>query len=956
MTPNLDMPPATDIDHSDPEHDSEDDAAAKREKELITRVEAYLYENQDEDTVDIEKLTTYLRRKYKNYRNKNSRPTFSMVSRAFEIVTEKLNEQNRTLCEDFSEIDVENVDESFLKSQKKSNKDDAEVLVNDLSCIPSSEKNGINVSHAALDGSLLYKTHQTKNNNADESQTFRKPQKLSKKRDNDSGVPPSLLKKKTKEFPVINSTNTFHDVGGNEQLVMKIVKKIKHIKHPEIIDKFKQKSPPRGFLLCGPPGCGKSLLARAIAGQLNIPLLEVAATDLVAGVTGESEENLRDLFDQAIAIAPCVLFLDKIDTLATNRENAQKGMEKRIVHQLCACLDKLSQSESKDKVLVVGTTDQLDSLDQSLRTPGRFEEEFCLSIPNKEARTSILKILTKGVKLAPEVNLEKIAQMTPGYVASELDKLINEAEDKALERVLHDDFDKSIDWETDLNESLTVDQLMKLKVKEQDFEAALKVVKPSAKKDEGFVSVPNVSWDDIGSLQDIREELQLDILAPVKYPEMYDEDSELETGVLLCGPPGCGKTLLAKAMANEAGINFISVKGPEFLNKFVGESEKNVRKCFARARNAAPCIIFFDELDALCPKRSEIDGNATSRVVNAMLTELDGVCNRKDVFVMAASNRPEIIDPALLRSGRFDKILYVGLPKARDRYHILSALTKGSSHYLLAQINLRSIADDVRCEGFSGADLKGLVKQARREYVRDKISGKIRSSIIQSRHFERALKKIKPTVKRKHMKRYEKLEKMYSIERMEEKKQRHEEPKQVVVKKEKIDRRDNIVKTKKTEKCDSGVEVIDFTVDQVLMARVKKYAEKMKQKPGVTITVTDTANHLKRDYKEYRHVDYDTVFESVRDVFDIMVGKSPYEIQKSKENSGRQTPVKSRQENRPRSSLKRSHSDTNINSTNSSPAKKSSKKLKVSPTSESRKHISSKSSKKKIHVEAGCCT
>ncbi|CAM6031791.1 unnamed protein product, partial [Sphagnum compactum] len=611
----------------------------------------------------------------------------------------------------------------------------------------------------------------------------------------------SKSKKYKKEIAPKTSTVTFNDMGGMVKTLKQLCELLMHLKHPEIYEHFGL-PPPRGFLLHGPPGSGKTLLARAIAGQLNIPLLEVAATELIAGVTGESEERIRDVFEQAAALAPCVLFMDEIDAISSNRLNAQKDMERRIVAQLLNSLDGLSTKVGGNQVLVIGATNRPDSLDPALRRVGRFDQEILLGIPDRLARKEILQILCKNVKLEEGFDYDKLAVLTPGYVGADLLALAARAVSTAVKRIFRDKKQELCKKQSEMqakvteskiikevkqqvinDENLTLDDLLTwLKngtppitrseligfcTTMQDFVHALKLVQPSAKR-EGFITVPDVTWDDIGSLADIREELKLAILAPVKYPKQWETlGLSAPSGVLLCGPPGCGKTLLAKAVANEAGINFISVKGPELLNMYVGESERAVRQCFQRARNSAPCVIFFDEFDALCPKRSESSENSAGmRVVNQLLTEMDGVEERKGIFLMAATNRPDIIDPAVLRPGRFDKILYVGLPNEQDRVDILLALTKyGVKPPLDEDVNLKEVAQIT--EGFTGADLAGLMRQSALQALKSSMydleteDNIIMDVKVNKSHIFDALSTIKPSVSKDDKLHYDKFRQKY---------------------------------------------------------------------------------------------------------------------------------------------------------------------------------------------------
>ncbi|NWX15327.1 NVL protein, partial [Aegotheles bennettii] len=531
----------------------------------------------------------------------------------------------------------------------------------------------------------------------------------------------------------------FEDVGGNDETLKEICKMLIHVRHPEVYNHLGV-VPPRGFLLHGPPGCGKTLLAQAIAGELELPMLKVAATEMVSGVSGESEQKLRELFEQAVASAPCVLFIDEIDAITPKREVASKDMERRIVAQFLTCMDDLNNVAATTRVLVIGATNRPDSLDPALRRAGRFDREICLGIPDEAAREKILQTLCRKLKLPESFEFHHLARLTPGYVGADLMALCREAAVCTVNRVLiktekqkrkhvhagGNTAEESMEVGTDTldelqrlldllkkQDPLPEEQLQKLCIEMNDFIVALSSVQPSAKR-EGFVTIPDVTWADIGALEDVREELTMAILAPVRNPEQFKALGLVTpAGVLLAGPPGCGKTLLAKAVANESGLNFISVKGPELLNMYVGESERAVRQVFQRARNSAPCVIFFDEVDALCPRRSDRESGASVRVVNQLLTEMDGLENRQQVFIMAATNRPDIIDPAILRPGRLDKTLYVGLPPPEDRLAILKTITKdGTRPPLDIDVNLEEIAYNQHCDCYTGADLSALVREA----------------------------------------------------------------------------------------------------------------------------------------------------------------------------------------------------------------------------------------------------
>uniref|UniRef100_A0A668AUN1 Nuclear VCP like n=1 Tax=Myripristis murdjan TaxID=586833 RepID=A0A668AUN1_9TELE len=590
--------------------------------------------------------------------------------------------------------------------------------------------------------------------------------------DTDSGT---LNKKaKTKSPELQYSTVKFEDFGGNEETLTEVCKLLIHMRHPEVYQQLGL-VPPRGFLLHGPPGCGKTLLAQAVAGELELPMLKISAPELVSGVSGESEQKLRELFSQAVTSAPCILFIDEIDAITPKREVASKDMERRIVAQLLTCMDDMNSLALTAQVVVIGATNRPDSLDPALRRAGRFDREICLGIPDEAARLRILKTLCRNLKLPEDFDFLQLARLTPGYVGADLMALCREAAMVAVNRVLLKMQSQSrsptgelwhVLWLLKNTESLSEEELAGLSIHMSDFQASLANVQPSAKR-EGFATVPDVTWDDVGALQDIREELTMAIMAPVHFPDQFKTlGLSAPSGVLLAGPPGCGKTLLAKAVANESGLNFISVKGPELLNMYVGESERAVRQVFQRARNSAPCVIFFDEIDALCPRRSGSESGASVRVVNQLLTEMDGLETRRQVFIMAATNRPDIIDPAILRPGRLDKTLYVGLPPAADRHAILLTITKGGTKpHLEPDVSLEGIAHDSRCDCFTGADLSALVREASVNALRcvSWPAGHTFSSCpvtdirVSRQNFEDAFKKVRPSVSKKDQMMYEKL-------------------------------------------------------------------------------------------------------------------------------------------------------------------------------------------------------
>ncbi|MFP3485581.1 MAG: CDC48 family AAA ATPase [Vulcanisaeta sp.] len=569
-----------------------------------------------------------------------------------------------------------------------------------------------------------------------------------------------------RETELMTPRVTWEDIGDLEEAKRKIRELIElPLRHPEIF-KHLGIEPPKGVLLIGPPGVGKTLLAKAVATEANAYFISINGPEIMSKYYGESEAKLREIFEEAKKNAPAIIFIDEIDAIAPKREEVTGEVEKRVVAQLLTLMDGLQE---RGQVIVIGATNRPEAVDPALRRPGRFDREIYIGMPDKNARREILQVHTRNVPLCTEedvkegvcdpddvVNLDELAEMTHGYTGADLAALVKEAAMIRLREAIE------VKKEIDLDQpQIPPEQLAKIKIRRRDFLEAMKYIQPTVLR-EVIVEVPEVHWDDIGGYENVKQELKEMVEWPLKYPRYFEElGIEPPKGILLFGPPGTGKTLLAKAVATESNANFIAVRGPEILSKWFGESERAIREIFKKARMAAPCVIFFDEIDAIAPARGlRVDSGATDRIVNQLLAEMDGIAPLKNVVVIAATNRPDIIDPALLRPGRFDRIVYVPPPDEKARFEIL-------------KVHVRNIklADDVkdgnykylrdlarRTEGYTGADLAALVREAAMLALRETIkSGSGQAKPVGIEHFEEALKIVPPSLTRQDIARYEEI-------------------------------------------------------------------------------------------------------------------------------------------------------------------------------------------------------
>jgi transitional endoplasmic reticulum ATPase len=559
-----------------------------------------------------------------------------------------------------------------------------------------------------------------------------------------------LLKEKiAEEEGGVITEITYEDIGGLKRELGMVREMIElPLRHPELFQKLGIE-PPKGVLLHGPPGTGKTMIAKAVANETDVYFISVSGPEIMSKYYGESEKQLRELFDKGEENAPSIIFLDEIDSIAPKRGEVTGEVERRVVAQLLALMDGL---RSRGQVIVIAATNRPNDIDEALRRGGRFDREIEIGIPDRNGRLQILQVHTRGMPLAENIKLDDFANITHGFVGADISSLCKEAAMHALRRILP---------EIDIEKEIPPEVIDKLIVNKDDFEEGLRNIEPSALR-EVFVEVPNVRWGDVGGLENAKRDLIEAVEWPLKYPDAFDSlKTSPPKGILLFGPPGTGKTLLVKAVANESEANFISIKGPELLSKWVGESEKAVREVFRKAKMAAPCIVFFDEVDSIAPIRGmSSDSHVTERVISQILTELDGMEELKDVVLIAATNRPDMIDPALLRPGRLDRLIYIQPPEEKEREEIFRIHLEGKP--VGKDVSVPELAKIT--DGYVGADIEAICREASmlalREFIESDVEmehvGKAAKNIvIRKEHFEAAMKKVKQTLSGGRLKQFE---------------------------------------------------------------------------------------------------------------------------------------------------------------------------------------------------------
>lgn len=736
-----------------------------QERSLPHRVNKYMNEHKH---IDLEDMTDYLINNYREFRGKNKKAFMRSVEKAFEwhLYCRKQNEESSDIEDiidsDGGGSDVMDITESEHPVKTKG--------LNTM--LTKMYKSPVVTSPAATPKTERSQDFYVVDVDGDHSVNSVKSSEKSAKKKRKKGKEveiEDIIKKKKKQLVPEVATVTFTHMAGIEALKDKICDLIANLLWPGVLQPL-QKS----VLVTGPSGSGKTTFAQALAGTSACPILRITATEFVGGVSGESEERINEIFDQAVSLSPCVLLIEKLDIVAP-REGNTKSLEKRISTQLSFCLANLKSKHKDKQVIVIGETSRPENLDWDLRSS--FDGEIFMAIPTEAARGHILKLLCEGTLLIDDIN--ELASRTPGFVAGDLKKLLEKAHSLAWKRKRDSLYGKGggslmeqvKSFMSQFQQMCETEQINTVTtVNMEDFLEALMHVTPALKR-EGFPTVPDTTWQDIGGLEQVKRELKEKILEPIRFSKLHEEfGASRPNGILMWGPPGCGKTLLAKAVANEAGINLLPVMGPELLNMYQGESERAVREVFQRARNVAPCVIFFDEFDSLCPvRRKGSDSGSKTTIVNTLLTEMNGFTKRDDVYVIAATNRPDILDPAVTRPGRFDTLLYIDVPDHLGRVSIFQARTKnGTCPCLASDVNLEEVSR--LCDNFSGADCDQLVYLASKEAIREVINSSASCTtpapvndeqpvyrFVAKRHFSAALRKIKPSITLEEQRRYKRL-------------------------------------------------------------------------------------------------------------------------------------------------------------------------------------------------------